>query len=326
MISFVKDIMTYIFVIAAVVVIPAKLGGYGAIFDAAGAVLDAKAAASGGKVTAGLLLSPQQMAPYATLAIGSAMALFMYPHAMTGLLCASSASTIRKNAIALPAYSVLLCFIALMGYMAHAAGIKVDNPQDAVPQLFLRMFPSWFAGFCFAAIAIGALVPAAVMSIGAANTFTRNVWKPFVDPSIGPRDEAALAKLMSLVVKVGALAVILFMPTKFALDLQLLGGVWMIQIFPAVIFGLFTRWFSGWSLLIGWATGMILGTWLAWGPAAWVPVHKLFGSDISVYNGLIALAANIAVSAALAALLPNTAPDETKASDYEDAPLGEIAA
>jgi len=326
MIALVKDVMIYIFVIAAVIIIPAKLGGYVAIFDAANAVFDKKIAASGGKLAAGLLLAPQQMMPYATLAIGSAMALFMYPHAMTGLLSASSASAIRKNAIALPAYSVMLCFIALMGYMAHAAGIVVANPQDAVPQLFLKMFPAWFAGFCFAAIAIGALVPAAVMSIGAANTFTRNVWKPFVNPEITPRQEAALAKLMSLVVKVGALAVILFMPTKFALDLQLLGGVWMIQIFPAVIFGLFTRWFSGWSLVIGWATGMVLGTCLAWAPAAWTPVHKLFGTDITVYNGLLALAANILVAALLAAVLPNTAPDETAISDYDDASVKGIAA
>jgi SSS family solute:Na+ symporter len=321
MIALVKDVMIYIFVIAAVIIIPAKLGGYGAIFDAANAVFAKKLAASGGTPAMGLLLSPQQIMPYVTLAIGSAMALFMYPHALTGLLSASSASAIRKNAIALPAYSIMLCFIALMGYMAHAAGIVVTNPQDAVPQLFLKMFPAWFAGFCFAAIAIGALVPAAIMSIGAANTFTRNVWKPFINPAMSPRQEASLAKLVSLVVKIGALAVILFMPTKFALDLQLLGGVWMIQIFPAVIFGLFTRWFSGWSLFTGWAIGMVLGTWLAWAPAAWTPLHKLFGTDISVYNGLIALAANVVIAAALAAILPNRAPDETTASDYEDAPL-----
>ena len=48
-----------------------------------------------------------------------------------------------------------------------------------------------------------------------------------------PREESVLAKLVSLIVKVGALLVIFFMPTKFALDLQLLGGVWMVQIFPA---------------------------------------------------------------------------------------------
>ena len=74
-----------------------------------------------------------------------------------------------------------------------------------MPLLFHAMFPSWFAGFAYAGIAIGALVPAAVMSIGAANTFTRNIWKPFVDPAIAPKEEAQLAKLMSLVVKVGAL-------------------------------------------------------------------------------------------------------------------------
>ena len=84
-----------------------------------------------------------------------------------------------------------------------------------------------------------------------------------------------VAKLVSLIVKVGALLVIFFMPTQFALDLQLLGGVWMVQIFPAMILGLFTRWFSGWALLIGWAVGMVLGTSLSWGEKAWVPVHAL---------------------------------------------------
>ena len=195
------------------------------------------------------------------------MALFMYPHALTGMLAASSGQAIRRNTMTLPAYSFVLGLIALLGVMALAASIKVGNPQDAVPQLLLKMFPDWFAGFSFAAIAIGALVPAAVMSIGAANTFTRNIWKPFVDP-LTPERESSIAKLVSLLVKVGALLVIFFVPTKFAVDLQLLGGVWMVQIFPAMIFGLFTRWYSGPALLVGWAVGMILGTALAWGPTA----------------------------------------------------------
>lgn len=42
------------------------------------------------------------------------------------------------------------------------------NPQLAIPRLFDQMFPSWFAGITFAAIAVGALVPAAIMSIAAA--------------------------------------------------------------------------------------------------------------------------------------------------------------
>ena len=181
MIAFVKDAMIYIFIIAAIVVIPAELGGFGAIFEAAGKAFDAKVAANP-NLAAGLTLKPSQVGPYITLAIGSAMALFMYPHALTGSLAASSGSAIRFNTMALPAYSLVLGLIALLGLMAIAAGVKVATPQDAVPQLVLWAFPDWFAGFCFAAIALGALVPAAVMSIGAANTFTRNIWKPFIHP------------------------------------------------------------------------------------------------------------------------------------------------
>ncbi|MBV8764377.1 MAG: sodium:solute symporter family protein [Hyphomicrobiales bacterium] len=319
MIAFVKDTMIYIFVIAAVVYIPTQLGGYGAIFDAAGAALDKKVAASGGKVAAGLILKPAQIMPFITLAIGSAMALFLYPHSMTGILAASNGNAIRRNAIALPAYSLVLGLIALMGYMAHAAGIQVSNPQDAVPQLFLKMFPSWFAGFTFAAIAIGALVPAAVMSIGAANTFTRNFWKSFIDPNLTPAKEAGLAKLVSLIVKLGALLILLVMPTQFAIDLQLLGGVWMIQIFPALIFGLYTRWFTGPALLVGWAVGTILGTWLSWGATNWTPASNFFGwLSFSSYNGLTSVIVNMIVAAILSPVLRGSTADQTTEADYQD--------
>jgi solute:Na+ symporter, SSS family len=321
MIAFVKDIMIYVFVIAAVVVIPYKLGGFGAMFDAADQAFT-------GKTGAGLTLQPGQMGPFLTLTIGTSLSLFLYPHMMTGVLSSSGPSSIRKNAYALPAYAILLGLIALMGIMAHAAGIKVANPQDAIPQLFLKMFPAWFAGFTFAAIAIAALVPAAIMSIGASNTFTRNIWKAFVNPNMTPREEAFIAKILSMVVKFGALLVILFMPTKFALDLQLLGGIWMLQAVPAIFFGLWTRWYSGSALLIGWAAGMIVGTALAWGPDKWNTVHAVFDFGFSSYIGLSALVVNVIVSTVLSMILTNAAKDETLESDYADTdvPIASAAA
>jgi len=189
--------MIYIVVLVAVVVVPAKLGGYGAVFSTANEAFRAK----GGDT--GLILKPSQMLPYATLAFGSALAAFMYPHTLTGIFASKSADTIRKNAILLPAYTLLLGLIALLGYMAYAANIKVTSNNDVVPVLFKVLFPSWFAGFAFSAIAIGALVPAAVMSIGAANLFTRNVWKSYIDPGISHAGEAGVAKIASLVVKIG---------------------------------------------------------------------------------------------------------------------------
>src|SRR5271168_2730936 len=243
LIAFVKDIMIYIVVLVAVVVVPAKLGGYGAVFSAANDAFIAKGGATG------LILKPSQMLAYASLALGSALAAFMYPHTLTGIFASKSADTIRKNAILLPAYTLLLGLIALLGYMAYAAHIKVASNNDVVPALFQALFPSWFAGFAFAAIAIGALVPAAVMSIGAANLFTRNVWKAYVNPQVTHAGEEKVAKIVSLVVKLGALVFVLFVPTQYAINLQLLGGVWIVQTFPAVAFGLFFAWFRAPALL-----------------------------------------------------------------------------
>src|ERR1051326_2611480 len=194
MIALVKDVIIYITVIVAVVVIPARLGGYGAVFAAV--------------PPARLVLTPAQVTAYATLAFGSALALFMYPHSITGVLASNSRVAIKRNAALLPAYSFLLGLIGLLGYMGLAAGVQPQAPfgaQWVVPGLFVMMFPSWFVGFAFAAIAIGALVPASIMSIAAANLFTRNVWREYFRPNISDRDESQAAKLVSLVIKAGAL-------------------------------------------------------------------------------------------------------------------------
>src|SRR6267142_2611502 len=290
LIAFVKDIMIYIVVIAAVVLIPSKLGGYGAVFAAADQAFQAKGAG-------GILLGASQHVAYATLALGSALAAFMYPHTLTGILASQSKNTIRKNAVLLPAYTLLLGLIALLGYMGRAAHLKIASPTDVVPALFKALFPGWFAGFAFAAIGIGALVPAAVMSIGAANLFTRNVWKAYVDPRMDQAREAHVAKITSLVVKFGALLVIVFLPTQFALDLQLLGGVWILQTLPALVFGLYFNWFRAPALLLGWLVGFAGGTALAWINGL-KPLHALAlgQSSVTLYIGLLALAANILVA------------------------------
>ena len=95
------------------------------------------------------------------------------------------------------------------------------------------MFPAWFAGVAFAAIAIGALVPAAIMSIAAANTFSRNIYKEWLKPDATPQQEAKVSKLMSLVVKAFALVFVLTLDKQNAINFQLLGGIWILQTFPA---------------------------------------------------------------------------------------------
>jgi SSS family solute:Na+ symporter len=317
LIAFVKDALIYITVVVAVVYIPHKLGGWSHIFGAAQATLPHRAK------PAALILKPKQYVSYSTLALGSALALFMYPHSITGVLSARDRNVVRRNAAILPAYSFLLGLIALLGYMAIAAGVKTSNANQAVPLLFNLTFPSWFRGFAFAAVAIGALVPAAIMSIAAANLFTRNVYREFLRPEATPAEEAGMARLVSLVVKLGALAFILFVKQDFAIQFQLLGGVWILQTFPAIVLGLYTRWFHRWALLCGWAVGMASGTWMAATQhfkQSTVPLD-LFGVKFTAYAALAAFVLNLLVAAVLTPLFnavrAPSGSDETTAPDYE---------
>src|SRR5437762_3867365 len=259
-IAIVKDILIYLTAFAAVIVIPIELGGFGKIFAAVPA--QKLLLATPGPNTTGAYSA------YATLAFGSALALFLYPHSMTGILAASSGHAVRRNAALLPGYSLMLGLLALVGFFAiaagvgnlpeYAAGFKQFGNNFAVPALFLHSFPAWFVGIAFAAVGIGALVPAAIMSIAAANLYTRNIHREFINKNPTDKQEAQMAKWVSLVVKIGALAFIIFVPTQYAIYLQLLGGIWIIQTLPSVILGAYTRWFNDWALLVGWAVGIAL--------------------------------------------------------------------
>ncbi len=132
----------------------------------------------------------------------------------------------------------------------------------------------------------------------------RDFWKTYADPSITPAGEAKLAEITSLAVKAGELLVVLFLPTQFALDLKLLGGLWILQTFPALIFGLYTGWFRARGLLAGWAVGFSGGTWMVW-LNDFKPLHTLYfgGASVTLYSGLLALAANILVAILVSAVL-----------------------
>jgi SSS family solute:Na+ symporter len=335
MIAFIKDTLIYVTVIVAILYIPTRLGGWGHIFGAASAHLKTISPTTH-KPLGSFIEEPAAEWAYATLALGSALALFMYPHAITGVFSTKRRDVIRRNMALLPAYTLLLGLIALFGYMALAtpsvtAGVKAhgSNTQLSVPLLFQHMFPSWFAGIGYSAIVIGALVPSAIMSIAAANLFSRNIYKAFFRPNASPKEETHVARAFSLVMKIGALAFAIQLSKTFSINLQLLGGVWILQTFPSVVAGLYTRWFHRWALVIGWATAMIYGTIEAYRTPGGGQLH--FGASTApilghvIYIGFAALVINLVVSAVLtlifrAVRLP-AGQDETEPANYTADPV-----
>jgi SSS family solute:Na+ symporter len=330
LIAFVKDFLIYLVIIVAVVYIAVKIG-FGTAFDAAEKKMATTNPATG-KPTGVFIPPAAQYLAYASLALGSAMALFMYPHSVTAVLSSRGRNVIRRNAAILPAYSLVLGLLALIGFAAIAAGTKPigldgkPNAQLVVPQFFEDSFPSWFAGIAFAAVAIGALVPAAIMSIAAANLFTRNIYRAYFERNVSREKEASVSKIASLVVKLGALVFVLSLDRQNAINFQLLGGIWILQTFPAIVIGLYTRWLHRWALLIGWAVGMIYGTVLAYQQSSLATKH--FGGSLANvplvgklgYIGLTALVLNLVIAAILTfvfrAMKTDEGADETEPGDY----------
>ena len=344
LIAFVKDGLIYLVIIVAVIILPAKLGGWGAIFDAADAKFKATPSPSDGVV-----LGANNQVQYVTLALGSALALFLYPHALTGALASRSRTVIKRNMVALPAYSFVLGLIALLGYAAIAAHTKPivnsatgrPDSNTVVPMLFEGHFPSWFAGLAFAAIGIGALVPAAIMSIAAANLWTRNIYKVYLHRDATTEQECRQAKIASLVVKFGAVALIVLIDPQYSIDLQLIGGVIILQTLPMVAIVLYTRWFHIWGLVAGWVVGMAWGLTLLNGipnPASgkqhfggsalaldklsilgWQPFP---GSQTQIYVGFVALVGNLVIAVLVTIVLRQlrvfNGTDETTPTDYAE--------
>jgi solute:Na+ symporter, SSS family len=341
LIAFVKDTLVYVTVIVAILYIPTRLGGWGHIFGTASTHFKTAVNPKTGKPLGSFIEGSAGEWAYATLALGSALALFMYPHAITGVFATKRRDVIRRNMAILPAYSLVLGLIALFGYMALAtpavnAGVKAGggNAQLSVPLLFEHMFPSWFAGIGYSAIVIGALVPAAIMSIAAANLFSRNIYKEFFRPGASPAEQTRAARLASLVMKAGALYFALEVSKTFSINLQLLGGIWILQTFPAIVVGLYTRWLHRWALVIGWAAAMAYGTVQAYRTPGGTQQH--FGASAApvfghvIYIAIAALIINVVVSVVLtfvfrAVKLPAGA-DETLPAHYTADPADGAAA
>jgi solute:Na+ symporter, SSS family len=324
LIAVVKDLLIYATVIAAIVVIPIELGGYAKIFASLNPKTLLLAHGDVHNLGAGFA--------YSSLALGSVLALFLYPHATTGMLSSSSRAVVERNSIILPIYSFALALIALLGFMAVAAGVKAMpgfaagfgrfGNNFAVPALFLSMFPNWFAGIAFAAIGIGALVPAAIMSIACGSLFSRNIYRDFIDVDCTPAREAQVAKIVSFLVKLGALFFVLALKSSYAIELQLLGGIWICQTVPAVLVALFTRALHPIALLIGWACGIAAGTAMAWSLElkSSIYVVHILGVAVPCYAALIALALNLGVAIILSVMFNTLSrgphADETEAADY----------
>lgn len=282
--AIVKDVLIWAAVIVIIIVVPIELGGFGTIFTKA---------AGDGLV---LNVSPTLEAGYVTLAFGSALALFLYPHAFTGALSSKDSNTIKKNSSLLPLYSVLLLFVTLLGVAAvviMGLPYKAADSSYAFPDLIMAEFPPWFSSFAFAAVVIGSMVPSSIMALASANLITRNIYVEYINPKASSARQSNITRIMVLVVIVGAL-IFSFVPaaSKQILFLQTFGGALVLQTLPAIFLSLYTRKLNKWSVGIGWFVSLVITVIMLVQMNFTVSFYKYF---FNIYIGLIGLAINLGI-------------------------------
>ncbi len=288
-----KDAIIFLGTIAVMVSVLMSIpGGFSTAFSA---IMSSK----GGLPTGTLTLNPKFAVAYTTLWIGSSLALYLYPHSINGALSAESKRKLALSTAFLPIYGIVLAVLALFGILIYAdktamSLISIFPPSSqgslVVPALAVTTLPDPLAGLTLLGIFIGGMVPAAIMAMAQANLLARNVIKPYVN--LTPQGELRIAKWASVFFKFIALLFVFIVPATYAINLQLLGGIWITQTLPAVFLGLVTNKLDKYSLMAGWAVGLGLGTYL-FVSAGNSPLYPIAG--VQIYIALIALAVNLAI-------------------------------
>ncbi len=260
-----KDAIILGTVIVAIIAIPIALGGFGkaiSLFSSGVGVSPTSRVPFTGSGS----LAPLLVNAFVSLSIMSAFALYLYPHAINGVLSIDSTKKIRQSTALLPLYGIGLAFLALLGILIYSSPVAMAmvskyGATTVVPSLIYAEFPDWFVGIAFLGIFIGGLVPASIMAISQANLMVRNVLKPFW-PNMDAKMEARLAKWFSVIFKFIALGFIFLISPTFALGLQLVGGIIILQTLPSIFFPLYTDRLEKVPVGVGWAAGLVLGVYM----------------------------------------------------------------
>lgn len=289
-----KGVLNCAAVIVVVLWIPEKLGCRSHIFARVpnGKPLFSKALAHNTGMDAG----------YVALTLRLALALIPCPHVITGVLGARGPGVVRRNAIVLPAYSLIPDLPALLGYVAYVAdmrqfhaGFKEYGPSFGVPALFCGFSSAGLWDLHLRALLLERSSRHRSCRLRPRVLISCNIYKPYLAPDVSDAREAKRAKLASLVVNIGALAFVLGVSEQYAIELPLLSGIWLIQTLPAIVLGLYRRGLHHHALGLGWAAGMAASMSFK---SVIYPL-RIAGYTILAYAVLYALAINLVVTITL---------------------------
>src|SRR5436309_10606237 len=186
----------------------------------------------------------------------TALGFYMWPHSFGSIYTARGATVIRKNAIVLPLYQLILLFVFFVGFAAtlQVPGLSGPNIDLALFKLSVQTFDPWFVGVIGATGVLTALVPGSMILVSAATLIANNLYRA-ANPAADDRQISRIAKL--LVPLVALIAVFFTLQGgETIVALLLMGYSLVTQLFPALVLSLAHRSFATRE---GAAAGIITG-------------------------------------------------------------------
>ena len=290
--SVAKDLLVLLGVIFAGILLPIHF------FHSPAGALDAVLHDHPGWLTIGGPTAPNGITWVVTTTILTGCGFFMWPQSMAAIYSARDEDTLRRNAVFLPFYQVMLLLVFFAGFTALEVlpGLKGPAADQSFMLVVQKTYSPWVLGFVAAAGTLAALIPAAGQLLAAASIVGKNV---FADYGIA-RDPAAQTRTTRILVLVVALLAFGFwaLAKVTLVGLLLIGYNGITQLFPGVVLGVATR--RPPALAVG--AGLVAGI-LTLVYFALINTGQVTG----INTGLIALAINIAVTALLWAVVPRPA-------------------
>jgi len=239
---------------------------------------------------------------YITTLLLMALGFYMWPQWFGAAFTAKSAETLRRNAIFMPMYAITMPLVVIVGFTALMVMPGLSNGDLSLLMLVRKTFPAWFLGVIGGAGALTAMIPAAIQLLTGATLYSKNLFKPIFAPNMTDQQVARLARLMVIVLTLGALFLAIYTSVSL-MGLLLMAFAGVGQIFPGVVLGLFSKRVTAAGVFSGMIAGVALSVLL-----------MVTGHD--PYHGLAAGFIGLCLNMAIAGIA--TACTRVKVSVFEE--------
>lgn len=131
-----------------------------------------------------------------TQAVSIAFGVAMFPQVNQRFFVAKSERVLKRTFTLWPLLVVLLFVPAFMlGAWARGLGVEAGASGNVLPALLAEYTPAWFAALVVAGAMAAMMSSSDSMLLSGSSYFTRDLYRPFVNPEASDRREDALARV-----------------------------------------------------------------------------------------------------------------------------------